>query len=321
MFQTLARMVEDCRPVEGIRLWYDHERSVFCRRTSAPNLSAFTISREWITRLALNGLPIAYGGEGPAILQGDEGYTITKDQLRQNLKQGLLLEGNAAKILLDRGFGELIGLEAMQDINAQVTTEHLDAADFAGSYYDRKIVVGPLWTPPDHFYRLMPRSGARAVSTLLELDVNAVGPGMLVFENSDGGRAATMAYGRNGDAGPAVYVNYGRQAQLRAVFQWLSRKPLSVVVEHEADLWVMIRHNANQNRAVVMAANLSFDPRPEFALTVGNLTAGDWTTSRLRPDGTLRPLGRQKSTGTLTTFSFTSRVEPQEAAIFVLDRA
>ena len=92
MFRTLARLVENCRPVEGIRLWYDHERSVFCKRTPVPDPKGFAISREWIARLALNGLPIAYGNEGPAILQGDEGYAITEGQLRQNLRQGLLLE-------------------------------------------------------------------------------------------------------------------------------------------------------------------------------------------------------------------------------------
>ena len=127
-----------------------------------------------------------------------------------------------------------------------------------------------------------------------------------------------MAYGMDGNQG--VYTSYGRQAQLRAVFEWLNHKPLPVVVEHEADLWVMIRRNLNQKQVVIMAANQSFDTLRKFALAVGNLAAGEWNTARLQPNGTLLPLGRQRVAGAKAIFQFAGRVEPQEVAVLVLER-
>jgi len=320
MFRVLARIVADCRPLEGVRVWYDHDRSAFHKCVPAPSQEYFVTSRDWISRLALNGLPIAYSTEGPSILQGDEGYAITKEQLCRELQQGVLVDADAAKALVERGLGAEIGLEAMPTINSQVTTEHLDVAEFAGSYFNRKITINPCYVPRSSFHRLVARPGARAASTLLELDATPVGPGMLVFKNAEGGRAAVMAYAQDGESGATIFASFGRQSQLRAVFEWLGRKPLPVIAEHTADLWVMIRRRPGNDRAVVMAANLSFDPVSEFALTVGQLPSGRWKVSRLQPDGSLLLLGQQESAGTKTTFQLTSRIEPQEAAVFELSR-
>ena len=319
MFERLAEMVAACGPLEGIRLWYDDDASVFHRTGVTDGGGSFTVSRQWIERLALLGLPVGYGATGPAILAGDDGYAVTKRELEAQLKHGVLIEAKAAEALLDRGYGKLIGLKGMQPIGSLITTEILDVGEFAGSHHGRKIVVGPELTPREHFYELLPVNGAQPVSTLLELDRNPAGPGILIYENPRGGRAAVLAYGREGDAGPVVYTNHGRREQLRCVFEWLNRRPLPVVVEQTPDLWVLFRRSADRRKMLIMIWNGSFDPVRSFSLVLGDATPGPWRISRLIPSGRVRPLGAHIVDELRVPVPIISPIDPQETAIFAFE--
>lgn len=319
LFERIAEETASCDEVKGIRVWYDDDRSVFHLPASEATLEAFAVDRNWITRLALLGLPIAYTGSGPCVLAADQGSAITEVQLREELKRGVLIEGAAAATLVERGLGRLIGVERMESIDSLVTAEHLDVERFSGGFPGRKISIGPGLTPRNHFYRIVP-AGAAAASTLLERYLYPAGPGIVVYENSEGGRAAVTAYGRNGSAYPVIYLNDLRRAQLRSVFEWLGGSSLPVSVLDKPDVWVMSREHPDRSRRVVLAVNLSFDPAPSVHIALGGLSDGRWSVSRMGLDGGEEVLSDVETAGAPVDVDLPLDLQPQEAAVLLLRR-
>ncbi len=154
-------------------------------------------------------------------ISGDSAWCYDDDDLRQWLTRGLLLDGPAADILLQRGFGEYIGLEdarfVTQDEVLYSIEESLDS-EF-GYRKGAQISVNAWRTLQPRMLqgRLAPK--ARIISVLLSPLQERVGHGGLVFENALGGRVAVMPW----SAAHGMHLFTLRQAQLDKVIAWLSK--------------------------------------------------------------------------------------------------
>jgi len=169
----------------------------------------------------LGGIGCAFAmAPHPAVnaLAGPGLWAFSDDELRTWLAGGVLLDGPAAAILLERGLGELIGVASGRVITQQercYAVEHtLDAA--FGLRVGAEMTINSAPYAAQLFQGEL-RPGARAVSDIRGPEQTVHGHGLVVFENALGGRVALMPW----DAHGGVTLNPQRAAQLAKTLAWL----------------------------------------------------------------------------------------------------
>jgi hypothetical protein len=140
------------------------------------------------------------------------------DELTKWLAKGVLLDGVGAYLLVQRGFGELIGLKSSWLVSQDELTysvEHALDENFAlrlgaetsinGKPYSKKILQGELL------------DGVRVVQDIRSATNQPIGHGMILFENEAGGRVAIVPW----QAMQEVDMNIQRAVQLTKTLNWL----------------------------------------------------------------------------------------------------
>lgn len=177
-------------------------------------------SAGWAPWLAACGQPFAavpVQEDAPApgdvvSLSGPDVWAYSDSLLRTWLARGVLLDGLAAKILFDRGFGPLIGLSAAEAWDGPPATIEV-CTDPEFGWLGAKVSVDF-----DHvqLLRATPVEGARVAGELRGPRHERLGPGLVLHENSLGGRVAVVPW----NLGP-VFMTPQRERQLTATLDWL----------------------------------------------------------------------------------------------------
>jgi hypothetical protein len=201
------------------------------RRKHAPS-----DARTWMEALfcPTHGWPLWLGGFGHAFqmrigadvnaLAGDMAWAFDDERVDDMLQRGLLLDGHAAMVLEERGFGDQIGLANIRFItqaDVVYSMEELTDPNFTS-------LVGALVNVDDRPCTqrlaqgvLLP--GAQAVSLLRGPRFERVGHGVVVYENERGGRVAVCPWDVNAPERYGGQRNQFRAAQLDALMRYLGR--------------------------------------------------------------------------------------------------
>jgi len=145
-------------------------------------------------------------------------WGFSDDELKKRLSNGVLLDGIAADILVERGFGELIGVKSSRLLSQDellYSVEHILDENFGlrvgaetsinGKAFSKKIFQGELF------------DGVRVVQDIRNPRNEPVGHGMILFENKLGGRVAIVPW----TAIQEVEMNIQRAVQLTRTLNWL----------------------------------------------------------------------------------------------------
>lgn len=192
--------------------------------------------------------------QSPAInaIGGPVAWSFTDDQLRQWLAGGLLLDGVAAGILLERGFGDWIGLQAARRVTQDdvlYSLEHATDPAFA-------LRLGAEISMNGHDYTssillASPAAGAKVATDLRGPRQQVVGPGLVLFENALGGRVAVVPWRADGE----VSMPGLRAVQLTRILRWLDRNNDHGWVEGGAWLVPQFLSDGKHRRTVVWNAS------------------------------------------------------------------
>jgi hypothetical protein len=159
---------------------------------------------------------------GVNAVAGPVAWSFSDEELRSWLSQGLLLDGGAGAVLVERGFGELIGVKGgrmVTQADVLYAVEQCIDGAFALRTGAQISVNAPEFAHP-YAARLFQgelAEGAQIVSDLRDPTQKVVGHGVVLFENALGGRVALMPW----DANAAVYMTVHRAAQLRRILRYL----------------------------------------------------------------------------------------------------
>ena len=158
-------------------------------------------------------------------LSGAMGWIFSDQELQGLLSKGLLLDGAAAAILIERGLGELVGLRNARFITqAEVlySMEETTDAEF-GLRSGARLAIN-LGAYRDRLLQGDPAPGARVVSILKNPRHEPVGHGVYVFENSLGGRVGVVPWTALWSGRPMeLMLSVQRYAQLQKILAWLGR--------------------------------------------------------------------------------------------------
>lgn len=293
-FEVVRQMRHGARPV-GVRMVYSPKEGYMVRETeksaSSGMLSASTV---FLSKL---GFPIVTSEDAPmATLFGNTPNVLSDDEIRGLLKGGLFLDGEAAVILTKRGFADLIGVEAADDIETKIqfATERIQPVaegTFRGSgiFYRRvkeKPIIG--WTPKRSvFAALKMRPGTVVWSAYYDVDGKVVAPAVVSFNNTLGGKIGVMAQSVS-EKPPHMSLYTPRKQELfHNLFAQLSGSRLAVRAPKTPNTFVLA--SEKDGELLVMVNNLAGEPRDDVSLEFAAPWAGR-PVERLAADASWRPL-------------------------------
>lgn len=197
-------------------------------------------------------------------LAGPMAYGFDDAILRQWLTKTLLLDGPAAAILANRGFGDLIGLSDPRFITQADALYSMEESldDEFGLRPYAQMSLNAHKPYKDRLLQGQLKPGTRIISRLLNPLNQPVGHGAYIYENSAGGRVAVMPW----DATAGTNLCTQRRAQIAKVLAWISRGTSCAAVEGAAWLIPQFLTDGNQWRGVVW--NAGSDAVRSFRVTL-----------------------------------------------------
>ena len=291
--QSIADLGIERDQFEGVSLYFHED---VCRHTrgaeSEPKPIFLYRQRPLDNALPLLGVATCYGRSKVTVFAGEQICCLSEQERRDVFSRGVLLDGRAAESLLLAGDGALAGvLKVKADVGS--SHETIEDAAFGGTVGEP---INTRWE--DRALQFKWASGARTVSVLRRYDGSVTGDGVVLFENELGGRVAVFPFDSQDEAislGAASqsmcspgFLSFARQAQLKAVLEWLNRGPLPLFVPQAPTIYPLLIRQ--ENRLIVSVTNLLPDPVENLSFELGRPGIEMAGVERLRDDGSWETL-------------------------------
>ncbi|WP_329113772.1 hypothetical protein [Streptomyces sp. NBC_01465] len=134
------------------------------------------------------GVPVTAEDAPVRVLFGQAARSFDDDALRRMLSGGLLLDGIAAQVLTERGFGELLGVTVTEIVDREAPSS---PGPYSLEQQNDGVCLSVNMQPA--LARLHPSAGADVQTRILTPDLHLWGPGRCLFTNALGGRVAVLA--------------------------------------------------------------------------------------------------------------------------------
>jgi hypothetical protein len=232
------------RPDEGLDTWLSRGKN-----WASQLLGRFGIP--WTTEIS----------DEPMLLAGRAAHALTDEEVRYQLQRGLLLDGEAAAILTDRGYAELMGVRAeMPPTPLRITydqfTDDAELNGAAANTHNRtRTDDAALLTPLHDDVRTFSEFTTEAYYQAPEATV--IAPSGTAYENALGGRV--VVYANMPASGQYGTPNDRLKAQLISLLGWLRRAPLPLWPVGTADVFVRFGNIRETNDHLLTLMNLSTD--------------------------------------------------------------
>ncbi len=247
----------------------------------------------------------------PYAVNGQTLRAFTDEDIRRLLSGIALLDGESVKVLVDRGFGEWIGIES-----ARWRTQSETAYGYESINEPDPAVYGHAFPRMSaqrcaaRMLEMTPVDGAARRSTIHRYDHTELFPGMIDFTNAHGGRAISLAYPLDGKAQFFMgFFNRYRRIMLQNLIEQIApQSHFAHVEEHPMHVYRM----ATDSGIVLAAFNVTMDDLPavSFRLPARDRRYANWqmlgddgqwreasvtrraipTGCRVTVDGLVRPL-------------------------------
>lgn len=281
---SLAKLRLDAWTRHGVKLLTDPAlaaKTELPEKATMRNLSGGT--RTWDKVLSLLGMPVCY--ETPASLTKDDVVALdgatawmpSDVELRQILSGGVLLDGEAVRILEQRGFGEWIGVSAGELSNCGTMSE-VFCGELEPGIRGRMM---PQRMLSNRWRILTPNHGARVDTELVE-PLGTRKPGTVCYENTLGGRVCV--YAGIGDLSEA-FENHVRIRWLNTLLGYLSRNRFPLLNSASQRMLTLLRSHGDE--MLLAFANLWTDPLTHLSCRIRKTVQ---EIERLAPDGAWTPL-------------------------------
>lgn len=280
---------------------------------NARTLNALTRHRPLDATIAALGFATRYGQASVTVVTHEQPLCLDDASLEALFSGGVLLDARAAEALCRRGRGDLAGILGRAEDGRGVNEMVVDDA-FGGAAGERISIRmdGIPWQ-----FRLPP--AVREISVLCDYGGRRTGHGIVLFENSLGGRVAVLPYdSQAGGLKTATFMCYTRQAQLLAVFEWLGRAAVPCLVRHAACALPLVAEQ--DGRLIIGVINTLSDPVTGLRMRLAAPGFPVRAMHGLQPDGTWRPLACRVSAGTTGGIEIATdlRIDHMDVAVLTL---
>ncbi len=227
------------------------------------------------------GIPYVNSADEAAVtVLSSDAERLSDDALRAILARNAVLDGRAALILTDRGFGNLCGVEASEWSGPVASFETLEDGSRINTKIDAAL-LRPLSPAAKVKSRLMHRPAA------LSDRGDEVAPGSVFFANKLGGRVFTFAAKLPDHMGLDVFDTYNerRKRQFIEAFRLVLDADFTY---YPGDAEVLFRDGVTDDGERILAfLSTTLDPIDEISLHMPDVPQ---RADRLMPDGTWAPV-------------------------------
>ena len=283
-FLALREKVSGCR-VRGVRLHHDP--------FDAANFPKY--GPAWLASLAAMGIPHTTEEAETAFISGNQLRFADDATIMKYLSKGLILDGLAAKVLCERGYGAYLGVNVRLPLvegNERFDLEAREIIDpkFIPDCRGRHMPRGDNYSPGGNgeVYRIeIADPACEVVTEIVTFRNEPMAPGMTRFRNRLGGTVVVYATEVYGNASNSLF-NYRRQKLLQELIRQHSD---SVPMMKNAPRVYLIVNEAPADRdylGVLTCINLCPDPPENPELHLPAAWRQNIVFKQMDPDGLWR---------------------------------
>lgn len=212
--QAVAKIAEKCRPA-GVEICYDPFYNTLDRQSSEPYFA------ECLGRF---GIPFATTEGSVAFLDARQAKYFDHETLMRYFSKGLFLDGEAARLLCERGYEKYLGVRVGEDVLKKRPSLVYDLGaleiiteDFAIAGEGREMWCAHAYCPKGNgswMEMTVIDEKTEAVTEGRDFRGKPIMPTMTYFENALGGRVCVMSLTVKNNPSQALF-NYRRQGLLQ----------------------------------------------------------------------------------------------------------
>ena len=228
--------------------------------------------------LEAHGIATTYEAEAVQATDGQTLRAYSKGELRQLLAGSVLLDGSAARVVAERGLGDLIGA---QRIDAPKGIDTLGGPYAAEEFHNRRfggaeqtyltLTVPDLGGRPSLSNAELAKE-AEVVSCLVDADAKRGHVSAYAFENELGGRVFVHLLDLRGAYGVAFNHTF-RGHMLQEAVRWLARRRPALMARGDGVYPLALRKDLEDGRTLLGLFNLTLDPWPAVELELAAASA------------------------------------------------
>lgn len=292
--KTVCALAEKCRPV-GVEICYDPFYNMLDPESPEPYFA------ECLGRF---GIPFATTEASVAFLDARQAKYMEHEVLMRYLSKGLFLDGEAARVLCARGYGEYLGvsvgadvLESRPSFGYDLGALEIITEDFAIEGEGREMWCAHAYCPKGNGTWMeitLTDKETKTVTEGVDYRGNPIAPTMTYFENALGGRVCVMSLTVKNNPSQALY-NYRRQGLLRRlIVRMADEYPL---VQGAPDLYAIALAPKEKDGALLGALtliNLSEDDAEDVRIYLPPHLRCAKEILTVERDGSLAPLSCER---------------------------
>jgi len=287
--QSIAELGVERHQFQGISMFHHGQ---VCRHTrdvaDEPKPIFLYRRRPLDDALPLLGFATRYDAADVTVFAGEHIACLNETERHEVFGRGVLLDGRAAETLLLSGDGALAGLKSAAG-ESSASFETIEDAAFGGLVGDP---INLRWESTARQFDWL--DGARTVSLVRDYDDCETGHVIVLYENELGGRVAVIPYDSQAEmitlgltyetmCTPG-FLSFPRQAQLKAVLEWLNRGPLPLFVPGAPSVYPLLIRQ--EKRLIASVTNLMTDPVSNLSLELAVPGIVPVSARHLQQDGT-----------------------------------
>jgi hypothetical protein len=242
-------------------------------------------SRTLDTLLPLLGIPVQFTEGKVQVLLGDDVLNYDHESLMRFLSNGLFIDNLAAEHLIQRGYGEYLGIQLEGNIITPCV-ERLTHIDFSQQYFLSDLPSNwfRMSIQGDNISKMSLHTKAIALSHFMDDHNQVIAPAMSLFTNNLNGKVCVMAQ-RVQDLS---WLHRARSIQLQAIFKALD--PMfkdSWMIHDHPNLAPFVYSNPDDHHYLMAIVNTGLDlediemPHPKCRVLLGSESKGRLTLKPL----------------------------------------
>lgn len=220
-FNAVHRYAAQCRQ-HGVGAYYDPYYN-----TSDSEFRAGMVPM-WVKALSYFGIPYTTTEAEVVFADPIAVKSMSDDKILKMLSGGVFLDGDAARILCDRGFGEYIGVSVGRCITEDSTlvydlgAREVICDEFIPQCRGRNMPSAHMYCPKGNG-KLLPlkvtEDSCEVISNIYNFEKKHIAVSMTRFENRLGGRVVVMGETLDGNNSQSLF-NYRRQLLIQELLKW-----------------------------------------------------------------------------------------------------
>lgn len=266
-FNAISKIVKTCE-IEGVELCYDW----FYNSLDGGNPL-------WSRALGLFGVPVTSKKSSVAFWDKTQATYYTDSKIKKYLSKTLFLDGDAAKILCERGYGKYLGISVGENLSKTPFTYDLGVTEtITPEFSDGGICDMPC----AHcfcngyngvMYEIIPNDKDCKVVTSYHQYGNRVCDTMTYFTNTLGGKVIVSGLTLYGNLSQALY-NYPRQKLIQRLIAKADDK--FITATNKPNLWLIVNKPKKSKafKRLITINNLGLDATNGFTLRVPKCLGG-----------------------------------------------